>query len=138
MHPEIVERVERLNNDFERVQGYRFSHFFCPILLVDEEASLCRGHIIPQSTDGPGSWIPQREDVDNTLGAKLEEHLSRLDLRQSKAQDLLLNKTYVGFSRHGLKSVESRYVITRREAFNQLKGTRHLSLKKPTEFTTSI
>ena len=41
--------------------------FFCPILMVEEQAELCKGHVLPQSVDGM-DWVVQRKDVDNFFG----------------------------------------------------------------------
>jgi hypothetical protein len=65
-HPEIEQRLERYRRDYTQVTGRPFEHFFCPILAIDEQAELSRGHVINQAYNGaPRTWVIQRADVDN-------------------------------------------------------------------------
>ena len=57
--------------DFESVRGKPFDHFFCPILHVDEEVPLTKGHIVPKSLGGKAKVL-QRRDVDNGFGSFFE------------------------------------------------------------------
>ena len=63
--------IARLNADFESVRGEPFQYFYCPILHVDENVQLTRGHIIPKSLGGK-STVLQRADVDNRFGSFFE------------------------------------------------------------------
>lgn len=73
---EIDRRLDLLNGDFNCVTGAPFEHFFCPILHIDERVPLCRGHIIPDTTQTANDWVPQRADVDNFYGAIVEGDFS--------------------------------------------------------------
>lgn len=66
-------KLRELNEDYERVTGNPFAHFYCPLLYCDEEAELCRGHIVNQAFPGIGrQWVVQRKDVDNFYGTCFE------------------------------------------------------------------
>ncbi len=73
---DFEQRIELLRRDFNRINGTPFRHFFCPILHVDEQTPMCRGHIIPDSTETADDWIPQRKDIDNFYGAIVEGDFS--------------------------------------------------------------
>ena len=64
-------RLEELRADFEAVTGRPFKHFYCPVLHVDQDVPLARGHVIPKSLGGT-SKVLQREDVDNEFGSLFE------------------------------------------------------------------
>jgi hypothetical protein len=68
MNEELQKRVDRWREDFERVTGNRFEHFYCPILRIDEPAPLCKGHIVADGLKTSSAWVPQREDVDHFFG----------------------------------------------------------------------
>ena len=67
----LTSNIEHLRVDFKLATGKSFEHFFCPILHVDEDAPLTRGHIIPGSLGGT-SRVLQRSDVDNGFGSFFE------------------------------------------------------------------
>ena len=62
---------ELLRADFKCVTGKPFKYFFCPILHVDEDVRLCKGHIIPKGLSGK-SKVLQRTDADNGFGSFFE------------------------------------------------------------------
>lgn len=73
MSPELQRRLEELREDFRAAEGNSFRYFFCPILGTDEDAELCRGHIINQAfPNSPRAWEVQRADVDSFYGRTLE------------------------------------------------------------------
>lgn len=72
----LKSRVDAMSGDFETVTGHPFNEFFCPILLRDEAASLCRGHIVPECLGVSSLWIPQRADVDNFFGSAAEREMN--------------------------------------------------------------
>lgn len=73
MKPEIIKRLDVLQRDFTSVVGRRFSHFFCPILFVDEETELCKAHIVNKAFAAASRrWTLQRKDVDNFFGTMFE------------------------------------------------------------------
>ena len=63
--------LEQYRSDFESVTGKPFKHFFCPILRVDEDVRLTKGHIVPASLGGQ-QRVMQRADVDNGFGSFFE------------------------------------------------------------------
>ncbi len=42
----LTKRIEALRNDFASVRGKPFEHFYCPILMRDEQTEICCGHIV--------------------------------------------------------------------------------------------
>ena len=58
-------------DDYNSATGKSIQHFFCPILHVDEDVQLTRGHIVPESLGGK-SRVLQRADVDNGFGSFFE------------------------------------------------------------------
>src|SRR5437016_3068719 len=64
--------VEKLREEFHAETGNPFSHFFCPILHVDDPVPLCEGHIINKAFRTCNAWVPQRRDVDNFFGGMVE------------------------------------------------------------------
>ena len=56
LNPEVQRRLESYRRDYEGITGHPFSHFFCPILAVDEPieepAQLIMGHIINKAFEG--------------------------------------------------------------------------------------
>ena len=69
--PSLGTNLEELRQDFESVRGKPFKYFYCPILHVDEDVPLTKGHIIPESMGGR-SKVLQRRDVDNGFGSFFE------------------------------------------------------------------
>jgi hypothetical protein len=71
---EFLRRLELARDDFARVTGAPFENFYCPILFRDEQATLCRGHIVSQAfPNSPRRWTVQRRDVDSFFGWAFEE-----------------------------------------------------------------
>ena len=62
--------LARLRNDYARVTGTAFKHFFCPILWTDANAKLCMGHVVNKAYCG--KKIVQRKDVDGFYGSIAE------------------------------------------------------------------
>jgi hypothetical protein len=76
---EFEGRLLAHREDFTRVNGRPFQHFFCPLLMRDEETQRCLGHIVPQSIpNSRRSCVVQRADVDNFYGVVAEGDLSTL------------------------------------------------------------
>jgi hypothetical protein len=62
-----------LKEDFLRVTGLECQHFFCPILLRDEDVPLCLGHVVNQAFGLESEKrVAQRADVDNFYGMAFE------------------------------------------------------------------
>jgi hypothetical protein len=69
----IQDQLARLRRDYQEEAGQPFRHFYCPILHRDEQAELCRGHIINQKIPGSSRlWVVQRKDVDGFYGRVFE------------------------------------------------------------------
>jgi hypothetical protein len=69
MNPKLAAKLVYHRRDFASVEGKSFKHFHCPILHIDEQYDLQRGHIINEAFKGsPGSWVVQRTDVDSFYG----------------------------------------------------------------------
>jgi len=82
MNPEMHDKLDKLKNDYLEVTGVEFEHFFCPILYKDENAELCKAHIINQVFEGASrKWTIQRKDVDNFYGANFESEFVLLRYR---------------------------------------------------------
>ena len=64
-------KLEQYKSDFRSVTGEPFKYFFCPILHVDEDVGLTKGHIVPASLGGR-QRVLQRVDVDNGFGSFFE------------------------------------------------------------------
>jgi len=83
MQPDVAEKLEALRQDFAAVTGRRFRHFFCPILLVDEQVELCRAHVVNQAFAASSRrWTLQRKDVDNFFGSAFESAFVGLQSNQ--------------------------------------------------------
>jgi hypothetical protein len=80
MASEKLERRRKvMSEDYRRETGSPFQHFFCPILMRDEPAALCLGHIVNQVI--PNSFrgcVVQRKDVDGFFGQHFEGDFATL------------------------------------------------------------
>jgi hypothetical protein len=66
-------RLNRLRDEYEKLVGYPFTYFYCPILFKDEDVPLCKGHIINLAfPNSARDWTVQRQDIDNFFGANFE------------------------------------------------------------------
>ncbi len=81
MSSDLEVRLATLRQDFAAVAGRPFEHFFCPLLLVDENTALCRAHVVNRAVaDSSRRWTVQRKDVDNFFGAMFEGEFTTLQL----------------------------------------------------------
>ena len=69
---EIKDANARLNARALEQCGLEIKHFLCPILQVDEDVPLCKGHVIPEALGDSGITVLQRKDVDNFFGSAIE------------------------------------------------------------------
>lgn len=75
----LEKKLEELRVDFASLTGVPFKHFFCPILLVDDDTALCKGHVVSQAfPDSTRRWTVQRKDVDNFYGSHFEADFTAL------------------------------------------------------------
>ena len=78
-------RLSQLRGEISRAKGTQSRLFYCPILMVDEKASLCKGHVVPEAAGGR-DWVPQRKDVDNFFGGFAEgDYMHGISLRELDA-----------------------------------------------------
>ena len=94
MKPGLQAELERLRRDLVAATGQPFRHFLCPLLLVDEPAPLCKGHIVNQAfSDASGRWTIQRRDVDNFYGAVAESDFTVLESATTRSRFDHVTKT---------------------------------------------
>lgn len=73
MDADTRRKLDELRSDYRAVVGSPFSHFFCPIVFLDEDVDLCRAHIVNRAfPESSRSWTVQRTDVDNFYGSTFE------------------------------------------------------------------
>jgi len=73
MDAELKSKLEKLRANFIEIGNPPFEHFYCPILYKDEEAKLCKAHIVNSVfKNSSRKWIVQREDIDNFFGSMFE------------------------------------------------------------------
>jgi hypothetical protein len=72
MEKPLARRLRDLRADFKDVMGEPFHHFYCPVLFLDDEAELCKAHIVNAVFPGSTRWTVQRKDVDNFYGHVFE------------------------------------------------------------------
>ena len=94
-------RLEHHRADHANVTGQPFEHFFCPILFIDEDVELMRGHVINEGFRGsPGIWAVQRKDVDNFFGAFFEsDYLLSQRMVGKRALDFFFDKVLFRLAR---------------------------------------
>ncbi|HXM65985.1 MAG TPA: hypothetical protein VN911_04575 [Candidatus Acidoferrum sp.] len=84
----VQQKLEALRSDYHEVAGRPFFHFFCPTLFRDEDATLCRAHIVnvafPSSSR---NWTVQRADVDSFYGSAFESDFVDLQYRGQHLTD---------------------------------------------------
>ncbi len=93
MNSEVEERLSAYRDDFEREMGYPFEHFYCPILQVDEDVELQKGHIVNHAFERSArAWVVQRCDVDSFFGTKFEADFVKLqDMQKVTLADLFVD-----------------------------------------------
>ncbi len=90
---ELQRDLERLRIDYARKDGKPFKHFFCPMLLSDQEAELCLGHVVNEGIpDSSRAKVVQRADVDKWYGAMFEaDFVALMQAKGCSLPDLLSN-----------------------------------------------
>jgi hypothetical protein len=107
MDPEVQHKLETLLSDYQEVTGKPFSHFYCPILFRDQDAELCRAHIVNSAfPDSCRKWTVQRADVDSFYGSAFEsdfvdiqyksKHLTEDAIIDQLLSKKLRPKVYIG------------------------------------------
>jgi len=88
MDQEVQHKLETLRSDYREVTGKSFSHFYCPILFQDQDAELCRAHIVNSAfPDSCRKWTVQRADVDSFYGSAFESDFVDLQYRSKHLTD---------------------------------------------------
>ena len=88
MDHEVENKLETLRFDYREVTGKPFLHFFCPVLFQDEDAALCRAHIVNSAfPDSCRRWTVQRADVDSFYGSAFESDFVDLQYRGQHLTD---------------------------------------------------
>jgi hypothetical protein len=95
MDPDGEAKLRGLRADFEEVTGKAFSHFYCPVLFRDEDAELCRAHIVNEAFSSVGRhWTVQRKDVDGFYGRCFESDFVDIQYQgQVSAGTAMVDKT---------------------------------------------
>ncbi len=87
MNADMQSRLEKLRADYGQVAGRPFSHFYCPIIFVDEETELCQAHIVNRTFRGSARhWTVQRKDVDGFYDSNFE--VDFLDIQYNENRSL--------------------------------------------------
>ena len=87
MNDFVRTKLEELKADYCDVKGEPFSHFYCPILFMDENTPLCEAHIINQAfNDSARTATVQRADVDSFYGSRFESDF--LDVQNYKERSM--------------------------------------------------
>jgi hypothetical protein len=82
MKTKLSAKLQAMCSDFEEVTGKSFSHYFCPILLVDEKTELCEAHIVNKAFPNTArSWTIQRKDVDGFFGRHFESEFLKIEYK---------------------------------------------------------
>jgi hypothetical protein len=93
MSDEMRNQLVHLQRDYTAFEGKPFEHFFCPMLLKDENVELCMGHIVNDKIpNSSGVRIVQRKDVDGFYGRAFEsDFVTLLEARAAKPKDAVFN-----------------------------------------------
>ena len=82
MKNKIKIKLELFNKSYEETTGIRFTHFYCPFLLLDEKTEIIEAHIINQAFNNTArSWTIQRKDIDGFFGRIFEANFVKLDYK---------------------------------------------------------
>src|SRR5437016_5832759 len=89
MEKPLARRLRDLRADFKDVMGEPFHHFYCPVLFLDDEAELCKAHIVNAVFAGSTRWTVQRKDVDNFYGHVFESDFVDIRHRGHRPDEVL-------------------------------------------------
>jgi hypothetical protein len=80
--------LEWLRADYARETGTPFQHFYCPMLMKDEQVGLMMGHVVNEKFEEvPEFKIKQRQDIDSWYGSMFESDFLTLMRNQGKKID---------------------------------------------------
>src|SRR5690242_20393540 len=75
----LHQQLDKLRAEYSALTGSPFRHFLCPILLADDDAPLCRAHIVNKAfKQYTRRWTVQRNDVDAFFGSVVESEFVTL------------------------------------------------------------
>lgn len=94
MSEDMRKQLEHLRRDYTASQGNPFEHFFCPMLLKDEDVELCMGHVVNDKIpNSSGVRVVQRKDIDGFYGRTFEpDFVTLLEVRAAKPKDAVFNE----------------------------------------------
>jgi hypothetical protein len=94
MADEMRNQRDFLQRDYTAFQGKPFEHFFCPMLLKDEDTDLCMGHVVNDKIpNSSGICVVQRQDVDGFFGSKFEsDFVTFLEAKHAKLKDAVFQQ----------------------------------------------
>src|SRR5262245_56173772 len=119
-------QLNELQAEFTASQGNPFQHFYCPLLLKDEDTELCMGHVINEKIpNSSGARVLQRKDVDGFYGRVFEpDFMTLLEAREANPKDAVFDPALS-------KKMKPRILIDGEECPHYL----HRGTKLPPEHT---
>ena len=85
MREDLSKRVNQRKREFAQLTGTQVGSFFCPILHVDEDVELCRGHVVNQAfSQSDKTWVVQRQDVDSFYGSYFEADFIHIEQKEEE------------------------------------------------------
>jgi len=80
--------------DYAQFNKHCVDKFLCPILFVDDDAALCKAHIVNQAIpDVSDNWTIGRADVDNWYGSFVEANFLGIRYYEGRSmQELIIDK----------------------------------------------
>jgi hypothetical protein len=86
-------QLSELRADYTVREGKPFRHFFCPMLLRDDDVELCMGHVINEKIpNSSGARVVQRKDVDGFYGRAFEpDFMTILEMHQAPRKDAIFD-----------------------------------------------
>jgi hypothetical protein len=103
---EMRNQLKHLQKDFTDFHGNPFKYFYCPLMVRDEDAELCLGHVVNDKIpNSSGVRIVQRKDVDGFYGRVFEsDFVTLLQARSVDAKGVV-------FDSHLSKKMKPRITV---------------------------
>jgi hypothetical protein len=94
MKEALKRKLDKLRCDYEAVTGTPFSHFYCPILMQDDNTDLCEAHIVNKAfAESARSTTVQRTDVDNFYGRLFEADFEKTQYWKTPPNQIVVDST---------------------------------------------
>lgn len=92
----LKSKLEKLRSDFVNIGNPPFKYFYCPIIYKDEDAKLCKAHIVNKAfKNSARKWTILRKDIDSFFGSNFEADFTLLrDAKILSVSDKLLDKRF--------------------------------------------